>query len=129
MKYSSSQYKVARYALLFNIITPFSLGTFVYLCFFTPKERVFEINATCLVGLTVFAYVPLAIHLILIAPHPWDPTYVWLIIAITLLTITYIWGITFAGILMRKIRYHRLGIANQLNSPERAQIRNQVVPA
>lgn len=90
--------------LVLNIITPFSLGTFVFMCCYHPKDKKDAVHAFCHIAFTILAYVMLIIFLTTIVDSRVDDLAITLLLFFIFFTISYLWGLVFGGILLCKIR-------------------------
>ena len=89
--------------LILNVMFPFSLGTFVFMCCYPNKEMKDKTHAFCHIGFTILTYIMLIVFLATFKPNNKDlPAS--LIIFFIFLSISYLWGLAFGGILIVKVR-------------------------
>ncbi len=91
--------------LVLNIFTPFSLGTFVYMCGFHPKENRNTRNAIGHIIFTIFIYLMLIIFSNIAVVNGSRNDMQWFLIFFFLfLSISYAWGIIFGSLLVSRVR-------------------------
>ena len=102
--------------LALNVLTPFSLGTFFYMCFFHQKNSKDTCSALKHIFFTIFIYFLLIIFSKIAVVNGSRNDMQWfLMLFFLLLLISYAWGIIFGSNLV--IRVRRNFIAAQLSSP------------
>ena len=109
--------------LVLNLIMP-ALGTIVFLCCFSPKERKDTVNALCHIGFTILSFIFLIVFIVEVTSSNGDSSsFVWIILFSLSITITLFWGIIFGAILLMKNRAHTLRF--NLNQPVVTHIQYQ----
>ena len=102
--------------LVLNVFTPFSLGTFIYMCGYHPKEKRNTRNAMGHIIFTIFIYVMLIIFSNIAVVNGNRNDMQWFLILFFLfLSISYVWGIVFGCLLVSRVR--RSLLSAQLTLP------------
>ena len=95
---------IAFLVFILNIMFPFSLGTFVFVCCYPNRENKDSIHAWCHIGFTILTYVMLIVFIATVNNSNNSDVPATLIIFFLFFTITYLWGLVFAGIIIYKVR-------------------------
>ncbi len=98
------QNTIAIVVLVLNLMTPFSLGTFAYMCCYQPKDRRDTIQAICQIAFTGLAWVMFIVFATTISSSGVDDAITTVILFWLFMCIAYIWGIVFGGMLLCKVR-------------------------
>ena len=92
------RFKLAKLILILNIVTPFSLGTFIYVCYFEPKDANDYKKVKNQLSLIISSFALIIVGSIM------GGIGTLFIMAAAYMALTYIWGIVIAVIIFRRVR-------------------------